>query len=84
MKKAWRLRDFCGSTYVTLFSENGKILDTYKCYSRMFGKAIPRPFTFKEYDNGLPQKIALELNNRLKNSGDFTEFIEKKIRRTKL
>jgi hypothetical protein len=43
----------------------------------MFGKAIPRPFTFKEYDNGLPQKIALELNNRLKNSGDFTEFIEK-------
>ena len=76
MKKAWRLRGFYGDTYVTLYAENGKILDTYKSYSSLFKKRMPRPFTFKEYDNGLPQKIALELNNRLKNSGDFTEFIQ--------
>lgn len=75
MRKAWRLRGFYGSTYITLFAENGKILDTYSYYSSLLKKRIPRPFTFKEYDNGLPQKIAMELNNRLKNSGEFTEFI---------
>ena len=37
---------------------------------------MPRPFTFKEYNDGLPQAIAMELNRRLKNNGEFTEFVQ--------
>lgn len=76
MKKAWRLRHVYGYTYVVLFSEDGKILDTYYYHDSMFGKQMPRPFTFKEYNDGLPQAIAMELNRRLKNNGEFTEFVQ--------
>ena len=77
MKKAWRLRGVYGYTYVTLFSEDGRILDTYKYHDSMFSKPMPRPFTFKEESEGLPQLIAKELNERLKSNGEFTEFIER-------
>lgn len=76
MKKAWRLRNVYGYTYVTLFSEDGRILDTYKYHDSMFGRPMPRPFTFSEWNDGLPQMIAIELNERLKSNGEFTEFIE--------
>lgn len=76
MKKAWRLRSVYGYTYVTLFSEDGKILDTYSHHDNMFGKQRPRPFTFSEWNDGLPQAIAQEFNERLKTNGEFTEFIK--------
>lgn len=76
MKKAWRLRNVYGYTYVTLFSEDGRILDTYKYHDSMFGKAMPRPFTFKEWNDGLPQAIMQELNITLKKNNEYTEFIQ--------
>lgn len=76
MKKAWRLRGVYAYTYVTLFSEDGKILDTYK-ESTCMGVIWPRAFSFMEYNQGIPQKIAETLNNGLKKCGFYTDFIER-------
>ena len=76
MKKAWRIKASYGSTYVILYAEDGRELDIYK-ESTCMGIIAPRGFSFMEYNQGIPQKIAETLNNGLKKCGVYTDFIER-------
>ena len=76
MKKAWRLKASYGSQYVVLYAEDGRELDIYK-ESTCMGMIAPRAFSFMEYNQGIPQKIAETLNNGLKKYGVYTDFIER-------
>lgn len=76
MKKAWRIKASYGSQYVVLYAEDGRELDIYK-ESTCMGMIAPRAFSFIEYNQGVPQKIAETLNNKLKEFGVYTDFIER-------
>jgi len=76
MKKAWRIKASYGSNYIVLYAEDGREIDRYK-ESTCTGMIAPRMFSFMEYNQGIPQKIAETLNNRLKKYGLYTDFIER-------
>lgn len=76
MKKAWRIKASYGSNYIVLYAEDGRELDIYK-ESTCMGMIAPRAFSFTEYNQGIPQKIAETLNNGLKKCGVYTDFIER-------
>ena len=77
MKQAWRIKASYGSNFIVLYAEDGRELDIYK-ESTCMGMVAPRTFTFMEYNQGIPQKIAETLNNGLKKHGRYTDFIEDK------
>lgn len=77
MKKAWRTISSYGSTFIVLYAENGKCLDYYK-ESTFNGDIAPRAFSFKEWNEMIPQKIKGRLNDELLKKGEFTEFIERR------
>lgn len=77
MKKAWRTVSSYGSTYIVLYAENGKLLNYYK-ESTYNGEIAIRTFSFKEWNEMIPQKIKGRLNDELMKRGEFTKFIEKK------
>ena len=76
MKKAWRIKASYGSNYIILYAEDGREIDRYK-ESTCMGMIAPRMFSFMEYNQGIPQKIAETLNNGLKKYGVYTDFIER-------
>jgi len=57
-------------------AEDGREIDIYK-ESTCMGMIAPRGFSFREYNQGIPQKIAENLNNGLKKCGVYTDFIER-------
>ena len=75
MKQAWRIKANYGSNYIVLYTEDGKEVDIYK-ESTCMGMIAPRVFSFMEYNQGIPQKIAETLNNGLKKCGFYADFIE--------
>lgn len=77
MKQAWRILSSYGNYFVACYSEEGRILDYYK-ESTCMGMVAPRVFSFMEYNQGIPQKIAETLNNGLKKYGRYTDFIKDK------
>jgi len=77
MKQAWRIKASYGSNFIVLYAEDGRELDIYK-ESTCMGMVAPRAFTFMEYNQGIPQKIAETLNNGLKKHGRYTDFIKDK------
>lgn len=77
MKKAWRIKASYGSNYIVLYAEDGRELGMYK-ESNCMGMITPRAFSFMEYNQGIPQKIAETLNNELKKYGLYTDFIERR------
>lgn len=76
MKKAWRIKVGYGSYYIDLYAEDGRALDIYK-ESTCMGIIAPRAFSFMEYNQSIPQKIAENLNDGLKKYGVYTDFIER-------
>ena len=76
MKKAWRIKSSYGSNYIILYAEDGREIDIYK-ESTCMGMIAPRGFSFREYNQVIPQKIAENLNNGLKKCGVYTDFIER-------
>ena len=77
MKQAWRIKSSYGSNFIVLYAEDGREVDIYK-ESTCMGMVAPRVFSFMEYNQGIPQKIAETLNNGLKKYGRYTDFIKDK------
>ena len=73
----WRIKTSYGSNFIVLYSKDGRELEIYK-ESTSMGMVAPRAFSFMEYNQGIPQKIAETLNNGLKKHGRYTDFIERR------
>lgn len=65
MNSKWEIVPSYGTFYVERFDNSGNWIESYREYDKVFKRLMPRGFSFSEWSDGIPQRIAEQLNEEL-------------------